>query len=457
MNNVQEIRTDLNIYNFKEVIGNVTSVGLIQKALVRKRFPKLAVMSGVPGTGKSTCADIAGMAITCDNPQNGNPCLECKSCKENLRALATTGQSKNLIKKNLGKLKTKKDVADILNEIFVLQSPIGMNVYELGEAHCWSAEDQSALLEEIDRLDANTVIIITTTKTSQLIPELRSRAINFNFGRLNKTECKLLFDRTCAKLGVGKVSAEQEQMIIKYSRGIPRDMTNIISFIKDVEPSVEEIKSFLNVIDYSLFTELLEAMSIGLKDSVILIDYMLNTYSVDMVVEQFKNYFVDVLFFMTGELQGGLNKDNCERVKKILTVDTAYKISKLVQEMIVFRTDEANVRIQFVKIRQALVNKKVGHILAENSKNASSQDVKAQRLYSESKSISEESKKASSEQLDKNKLFSMLQVDNGNKNNNAKPNNQPKDSATDKQPLEKGSSKEPNNSKSEETKDMNLF
>lgn len=426
-NNNEDMRTDLRIYNFKDIIGNVTPISLVKKAIIRGKFPKLAIMAGYPGTGKSSAADTAGMALTCLEPVDGNPCMHCRNCLENIKALATTGQSRNLIKKNLGKLNDKKDVADIINEIFVLQAPTGTNVYELGEAHCWDANAQTALLEEIDRLDANTIIIITTTKASKLIPELRSRGIIFNFNRLNKSESKLLFDRTCTKLGVNKVSKELEQMIIKYGRGIPRDIVNIIDFIKNVEPSIDEIKSFLNIIDYNLFTDLMQNMVISLKDTVILVDYMFNTYSCDMVIEQFKNYFVDVMFYITGDIQGSLGKEDCTKLKSFLTPDIVYRVSKLIQELVASGNDEADVKMQFLKIRQAVANKKIGNVVAENSKNAASQHVKSTRLYNENKNISEESKKAESTQLDKNKLTSMLSPDINKQNIVVKHDSKPQE------------------------------
>lgn len=424
-----ETRTDLRVYSFDNVIGNVTNVNLLRKAIINGKFPKLVIMAGYAGTGKSTCADIAGMALTCEHSINGNPCLECRSCKENLQSITTTGQSRNLVKKNLGKLKTKKDVADIIQEIFVLQAPIGTNVYELGEAHCWSAEDQTALLEEIDRLDDNTVIILTTTKGTKLIPELRSRGIMFNFNRLNKTESKLLFDQTCSKLGINKVDKELENAILHYSRGIPRDMVNIMDFINEVSPDISEIKAFLNIIDDNLFTDLISAMHKSLKESVILLDYMFNTYSYDMIIEQFKDYFVKVLFFITGGIQSDLSKKDCEILRNILTPDTVYSVSKLLQDMRDY-TSEADTKMQFIKIRQAIVKKKIGSIVAENNKNASSQHVKATRLYNESKNIKEESKKAKSAQLNKDNLMKIL-GDNKNStsmvNTSTKSNKQSKD------------------------------
>lgn len=401
-------RVDLRVYDFNNVVGNTSTTGLMKRSLVRKKFPKVAIMGGQAGTGKSTCADIAGMVLTCVEPIDGNPCLKCRNCLDNLQALKTTGRSRNVIKLNLGKLNTKKDIQDMIKEIFVLEAPIGNNVYQLGEMHCVSAADQASLLEEIDKLDDNTYIIITTTKTTSIIPELRSRSISFNFSRLNKTECKLLFDRTCKKLGISKVPQQLENIIINYSRGIPRDMVNIIDFVNNTSPTIEEIKAFLNVIDSSLFTDLVSAMHNSLKETVMLMDYMFNTYSYDVVLEQFKKYFVDAMFFITAGIEGELTKEDCKTLGEILNSDSVYKVSKLLQDVNPHKYDEADVKMQFIKIRQALAKKKVGDIITENTKNASSQHVHASRLYNERKDMKEESKKVASAKLTTDSLKNLL-------------------------------------------------
>ena len=77
----------MRIYNFSKVVGNTTTVKLMKGALANNKFPRFSICAGLPGTGKSTCANIAALSLTCENPFNGEPCLQCESCKKNLEAI----------------------------------------------------------------------------------------------------------------------------------------------------------------------------------------------------------------------------------------------------------------------------------------------------------------------------------------------------------------------------------
>ena len=398
----------MRLYNFSDVVGNSSTIRLIKNSLNKQAFPKFTILSGVPGTGKSTCAEIAGLYLTCEHPNNGEPCLACRSCTQNIKALKTTGQSTNLIKKNLGKLNSRKDVLDLIKEIFVLQAPIGNNVYILEEAHSLTSQDQTALLEEIDRLDVNTYIIVCTTKLTKLIPELRSRAINFNFNRLNSTESKLLFDKTCSRLGIGRTKPSIASMIINYSRGVPRDMVNLIEFVNDNSPSEEDIANFLNIIDNSIFTELLINMRNSLEDTIITMDYLFNNYSYDMIIEQFKNYFVDVMFLITGGIKGNFSQKEVTALKGLLNTQDVFKISKLIQGVNPNNTGENDLKLLLIKIRQTIASVPVSAIISESTKQASKQHVTADRLYKENKKIREERHTVNDNKLTKKELLDSL-------------------------------------------------
>lgn len=373
----------MRIYNFDKVIGNVSTVRLIKNSLKNQAYPKFSILYGIPGTGKSTCAEIAGLSLTCMNPVEGQPCLKCKSCIQNLQALKTTGQSNNLIKKNLGILNSRKDVLEMIKEIFVLEASVGNNVYILEEAHSLSQQDQTALLEEIDRLSENTYIILCTTKQTKLLPELRSRAINFTFNRLNQQESKLLFDMTCQQLDIKKTKSSVASMVIRYAKGVPRDLVNLVEFISANEPTEEDIASFLNCIDSSVFTELISAMNSGLQETIVTMDLLFSNYPTDVILDQFKNYFSEVMFYILGGISENLTPKDKRELKRILSPSTVLKICKQLESVQSVNTTESELKMSFIKLTQIIRNSQISDIHRENKKLASKQQVKATALQSE--------------------------------------------------------------------------
>ena len=373
----------MRIYDFNKVVGNASTVRLIKNSLKNQAYPKFSILYGLPGTGKSTCAEIAGLSLTCMNPKDGSPCLECKSCKQNLEALKTTGQSKNLIKKNIGILNSRKDVLEMIKEIFVLQASVGNNVYILEEAHSLNQADQTALLEEIDRLSENTYIILCTTKQTRLLPELRSRAINFTFNRLAQHESKLLFDMTCQQLGVKKTKSSIASMIIRYAKGIPRDLVNLVEFINANNPSEEDIASFLNYIDSEQFTELISSMGTGVRETALTLESLMSNHTSDVILDQFKEYFSNVMFFIIGGIGENLSPKEKKILKTILSPSTVLKVCKQLETTNSNTISESEIKMLFIKLTQIIKGANISDIHRENKKMASKQSVNANSLKAE--------------------------------------------------------------------------
>lgn len=389
------------IYNFSKVVGNVSTVRLLRRGLATQSLKNFVILNGIPGTGKSTCGEIAGLYLTCDNPgDDGEPCGKCNSCVSNIRALQTTGVSTNLVKINLGRRNSKKDVEEIIKEIFVLKNPIGNNVYLLEEAHVLNDECQTALLEEIDRLDENVYVIICTTKAHRLLPELRSRALQYNFTRLNTKESKMLFDMTCQRLGLTG-SPEVESLIIRKARGVARDLVTLTDFIASTKPSVDELSDFLGYVSSNDFSNLLEAMSLGTKEMVDQLDYMNSRYSYDVILEQFNVYISDAMFYVSGGIVGPLDRKDTKVIRELLNEPKLFKIMSILEKYSVYGTTEAEFRMLMLKVSRVLIEKKMSDIIKDNLQNASEQKMQAQKTSHFREELSRNMSKTASKSLNK--------------------------------------------------------
>lgn len=398
----------MRLYNFDDVVGNTNTIKIIRSALAKGSLGNFIILSGLPGTGKSTTGEIMGLQLTCDNPVNGNPCMKCSNCRANYNGLLKTGEGKNLIKKNLGKLNSKRDVNNMIKEIFTLESPVGNNVYILEEVHSLGEEEQTALLEEIDRLDKNVYVIMCTTKRFRLLEELRSRAIEFSFNRLNAQESKLLFDKTCQTMHFKVANKDVENMIIAKSKGIPRDMVMLIEFISKTEPTYEEIADFLGYINTEDFSDFLYMSTIGLKESVQIMDSLLDKHTYDILLDQFKNYILDAMFYVTGGIRGGLTNRDIKTLKEIMDKEKMFKICKVFESMSSRNSTEVDFKMAMLRVSQIMRNKKAIDTVKDNNQLAAQQRMSSNQLAKETAKLKLEENNHNLQKMDVNDISSLL-------------------------------------------------
>lgn len=382
----------MHIYQYKELVGNANTLSFIQRSIISGSFPKFAIFDGVMGTGKSTCAGITGLALTCKDLRNGEPCLKCSSCLNNIKALETTGESYNLKKVNLGKLTSKKDVTDLINDIFVLKASEDVCVYLLEEMQTLSllSNSQSAFLEELDRMPDNVYVIGTTTKLYDLLPELVSRSIHFDFGRLNAKESALLLQLLKEKNKYDWISSDIASVILGYTNGIPRDITNLAEFINSTTPTIEEVQKFLNYIDYGTFIGLFSCMqSDNSAETISYAKDLLNTFSTDVVIKRLKDFILDVVFYVDGGICDSFSPTERQMLRKIFTKANTGSIAALLENASL-KMSETEFMFLVFRMRMALMNKNAGNLVAESSKAVAVQTTSAKTNYKEREEIKQE-------------------------------------------------------------------
>ena len=67
--------------NFDDMIGQEHITKTLKNQIISGRTSHAYIFTGIRGTGKTSTAKVFSRAINCTNPQNGNPCNECETCK----------------------------------------------------------------------------------------------------------------------------------------------------------------------------------------------------------------------------------------------------------------------------------------------------------------------------------------------------------------------------------------
>lgn len=365
----------MRIYTFNQLIGNQHCISILKTCITQGTLPHFTIFHGIGGTGKSTCAEITALAMTCQHTMNGSPCLECTSCKSNLDAIKSGTKSSTVAKINLGRENTKTDVDRMIKEIFTLQSSERNCVYILEEAHALSTALQTSLLEEIDRLDSKTYIILCTTKLNDLIPELRSRAVLFQFKRLTDKESRLLLDKY---LQDNRISMEEEAKlaILNYTKGIPREIVTSTEFLSRNTKTLEELLDHIQQINDTVYFELFQVLATGtIYDLNCYLKEEVDKYDIRNFINGLKEFYINMFFQIEGNVDTLAQTSNVMEftsVSEILKKVDRFSLGNLINKL---PSNAKRVDLSFflINLYQYFHNKKTSDIVREKKQSVITQ------------------------------------------------------------------------------------
>ena len=365
----------MRIYTFDQLIGNQHCISILKTCVTQGTLPHFTIFHGIGGTGKSTCAEITALAMTCQHTMNGSPCLECTSCKSNLDAIKSGTKSSTVAKINLGRENTKTDVDRMIKEIFTLQSSERNCVYILEEAHALSTALQTSLLEEIDRLDSKTYIILCTTKLNDLIPELRSRAVLFQFKRLTDKESRLLLDKY---LQDNRISMEEEAKlaILNYTKGIPREIVTSTEFLSRNTKTLEELLDHIQQINDTVYFELFQVLATGtIYDLNCYLKEEVDKYDIRNFINGLKEFYINMFFQIEGNVDTLAQTSNVMEftsVSEILKKVDRFSLGNLINKL---PSNAKRVDLSFflINLYQYFHNKKTSDIVREKKQSVITQ------------------------------------------------------------------------------------
>ena len=357
-----------NLISFKNVIGNNRIKGLLTRQLENQTFTQFNIFEGTFGTGKSTTAKLVAMRLTCENPNGADPCCECESCKNNLKAFKTTGSSPNVKIVNFGTFLNKEDVTNLIKDIFVLKSGSEPQVYIFEEVHVLKdlKGAQTAFLEEIDRMPSNVFIIMCTTKLYDVIPELVSRALRYRFSKLTYDESRILV----GSIAGDKLPVKTTNLIIRHSRGVPRNLINNTRFVLDNNITAEEYKDFVQDVDEEELCALLLTMQdTDLKSFANLSKKLAESLEATVIQNRMNELMLNALFHLKG-VDTDLSDYSQSVVKEVLTEATIDKCLKALEKLS-NRSSTSEVELALYKMRMAVQNKQTKDVYADSVYQAS--------------------------------------------------------------------------------------
>ncbi len=180
------------------------------------------LFTGSRGTGKTSCAKILAMAVNCKNPRNGNPCLECESCRE-----IESGAATDIVEMDAASNNGVDDVRQLRDEVNYTPVSCKYRVYIIDEVHMLSPAAFNALLKTLEEPPEHVKFVLATTELHKVLPTIISRCQRFDFRRIDVKEsaARLLY---VAKEEGFSLDDDAAELISRLSDGGMRDALSVL-------------------------------------------------------------------------------------------------------------------------------------------------------------------------------------------------------------------------------------
>jgi DNA polymerase-3 subunit delta' len=162
---------------FESIIGQERSIRFLTQILRKQRIPNALLFTGIDGVGKQTTARTFGMALNCADPVGVSPCESCPSCQKFI-----SGAHPDIITVEPQGIFIKIDqVRSLARQLRFAPLEGGWRVVIINNAQAMNLEASNAILKMLEEPPKGTIMILTATQTSDLLPTIVSRCQQIPF------------------------------------------------------------------------------------------------------------------------------------------------------------------------------------------------------------------------------------------------------------------------------------
>lgn len=246
---------------FEDVKGQEHIVATLKNQIKSGRIGHAYLFTGTRGTGKTTVAKLFAKSVNCENPVDGSPCGECRSCRT-----ISAGAGMNVIEIDAASNNGVDNIREIVDE--VAYSPVEgkYKVYIIDEVHMLSIGAFNALLKTLEEPPSYVIFILATTEVQKLPATILSRCQRYDFRRI---PIDTITDRLLELMNEEGIDAEEKALryIAKAADGSMRDALSLldqcISFHFGETLTYDKALDVLGAVDTNVFGRLIEEITEG--------------------------------------------------------------------------------------------------------------------------------------------------------------------------------------------------
>ncbi|MBQ6376891.1 MAG: DNA polymerase III subunit gamma/tau [Lachnospiraceae bacterium] len=246
---------------FDEVKGQDHVVRTLRNQVKTNRLQHAYLFTGTRGTGKTSVAKILARAVNCEHPEDGNPCGECRLCRNIL-----AGTSMNVIEIDAASNNGVDHIRDIIEEVQYRPTDGNYKVYIIDEVHMLSQGAFNALLKTLEEPPDYVIFILATTEVGRIPVTILSRCQRYDFRRISS---ETIASRMRELTLLEGVEAEDKALrfIARAADGSMRDALSLldraIAFYMGETLTYEKVLKALGEADTAVYCTLTEELLRG--------------------------------------------------------------------------------------------------------------------------------------------------------------------------------------------------
>ena len=245
---------------FASVVGQRHITSTLKNAIERGQLAHAYLFCGPRGVGKTTCARIFAKAINCLNPQSGEACNECESCRS-----FNEGRSLNVHELDAASNNSVDDIRNLIEQVRIIPQQGRYSVFVIDEVHMLSSAAFNAFLKTLEEPPQHAIFVLATTEKHKIIPTILSRCQIYDFNRIRVEDGVEYLRYIATKEGVA-TDDEALNLIAHKADGGMRDALSMfdkaVSFC-GAQLNYKDVAATLNVLDYDTYFKATELLLAG--------------------------------------------------------------------------------------------------------------------------------------------------------------------------------------------------
>lgn len=324
---------------FSDVVGQEHITETLKNELSEGKTVHAYLFTGTRGTGKTSCAKILARAVNCLNPQNGDPCLECESCKA-----ITEGENTDIVEIDAASNNGVDNIRELRDMISFAPASSKYRVYIIDEVHMLSLGAFNALLKTLEEPPSHVIFILATTEVHKLPATILSRCQRFDFRRIDNSKICERIQYIASKEGL-TVTDDAATLIAAAADGGMRDALSILDLCASNSSNIDEatVESVCAMAGNDYLLEMADAIKEKDTEKALLLIDRLHNSSVDMLrlLAELTSHYRDLMIVKTVKGKSRPVVCSASRMKSLEEQAEGYNIKDIMYCLNILQTASA--------------------------------------------------------------------------------------------------------------------